>query len=113
MIHRPLETELPTEGVSHDAAIRKQVVFRHGEIPGITQLALSTLEPGQSTSPHAHEDMSEIYLVVSGRGTFEIDGKQIDVGPGEHLAVLPGENHAVTAKGHRPLVLRYFGVVAS
>ena len=43
-------------------------------------LAEATLTPGQSTQRHYHALSEEIYLLVAGGGTMELDGVSREVG---------------------------------
>ena len=38
-------------------------------------LAEATLEPGQATERHYHRRSEEIYVVLEGKGTLELDGE--------------------------------------
>ena len=43
--------------------------------------------------PH---DVDEVYVVLSGRGTLEVEGKSFDVGEGDALFVEAGAEHHFT-----------------
>ncbi|MEM0981151.1 MAG: cupin domain-containing protein [Cyanobacteria bacterium P01_H01_bin.58] len=103
---------IPQQGVSHNAAIRKQVMLRAGDLPHIIQFAQAHFESGQIAAAHAHEDMHEVFFVQSGRGTMTIDGEPHELAPGVCIAVAPGETHEVANTGAAMLVFTYFGVLA-
>ena len=42
---------------------------------------------------HHHENTTEIYIPVSGRGKLYIDGEELDLVPGESVMILPGTRH--------------------
>ncbi len=111
MILRSLH-DTPGEGVSHDSRVRKHVLLRAGELPGVTQLARATLAPGERTQPHAHPDMYEVFWVEGGAGTLVVDGAAYPVGPGTCAVVAPGEVHEWASTGPDGLVLTYFGLLA-
>jgi mannose-6-phosphate isomerase-like protein (cupin superfamily) len=98
------------EPVSHDASIRKRVLLRRGDVPGLTQLAQARFAPGQVASLHAHADMHEVFLVDSGVARFTIDGIAHRLEPGACIAIAPGERHEVANDGDIELVLTYFGI---
>ena len=98
------------EPVSHDAAIRKRVLLRRGDVPGVTQLAQARLAPGQAATAHAHRDMHEVFLVESGVARFTVDGVAHRLEPGDCIAIAPGERHEVANAGAEELVLTYFGI---
>lgn len=60
-------------------------------------LAEASLEAGQSTRRHYHAASEEIYLVVEGAGTLEVDGETCEVGPGDAILIPPGAWHELTA----------------
>jgi mannose-6-phosphate isomerase-like protein (cupin superfamily) len=60
-------------------------------------LAEATLAPAQATERHYHGHSEEIYLLLEGGGTMELDGEQRDVGPGDAVLIPPGARHQITA----------------
>lgn len=50
-----------------------------------------------------HKD--EIYYIVSGEGSYVLDGTQYDVGPGHALLTRPGSRHALQQRGEADLVV--------
>lgn len=101
---------LPAEPLSHDAHSTKQVAFRSGEIPHLTQFAQAHIPPGARLTPHAHRDMHEIFVVLSGRGLLWCDGTAHEVGPGSCIEIAPWETHAFENGGAEGLVVVYFGI---
>lgn len=101
----------PEEGVSHDPALTKRVLLRGGEVPHLAQLARTRLAPGQSTTPHAHAGMHEVFLVQSGAGELLIEGTPHPLHPGVCAVVEPGEVHEIRCNGEEELELVYFGLV--
>ena len=101
---------LSPEPLSHDADSAKQVVFRNGTIPHLTQLAQARIPPGARLTPHAHRDMHEIFIVLSGHGRLHCDGSTYTISPGACIQIAPGEVHAFENDDDGELVLVYFGV---
>ena len=60
-------------------------------------LAEATLEPGQATTRHYHAVSEEIYLLVGGGGTMELDGETRAVGEGDAILIPPGAWHELRA----------------
>ncbi|MEL6939282.1 MAG: cupin domain-containing protein [Cyanobacteria bacterium J06598_1] len=104
--------ELPIESVSHNAAIKKQVMLRMGELPHLTNFSQARFQPGQVAQAHAHTDMHEVFFVEEGEGAIAIDGKPYPLTPGTCIAVAPHESHEVSNTGTAELVLTYFGLRA-
>ena len=68
-------------------------------------LAEATLAPGQATTRHYHALAEEIYLLVAGSGTMELDGELREVGDGDAILIPPGAWHQITATGDEALRL--------
>jgi len=101
---------LPQESVSHDPRIKKQVILRRGQVPHLMSFSRSSMSPGQSTTPHTHADMVEVFLVQSGQGVLTVDGQNVTLSPDICATIEPGETHEISCDGDEPLVLLYFGV---
>jgi len=69
---------------------------------------LYCFEPGQAQSPHTHEGSDKIYLVVKGRGRFQIGDQEEELGT-EEIAIAPaGQRHGVLNPGPERLALLVF-----
>jgi mannose-6-phosphate isomerase-like protein (cupin superfamily) len=60
-------------------------------------LAEATLAAGQATERHYHRESEEIYFLLDGGGTMEVDGEERDVGPGDAVLIPPGAWHTLRA----------------
>src|SRR6266568_3722473 len=68
-------------------------------------LALVRIPKGKFLCPyHAHTAESELYLVVSGRGSVRDKDGTIEVGPGDAFFFQPGEAHQLTNAGDEDFV---------
>jgi uncharacterized cupin superfamily protein len=68
-------------------------------------LALVRIPKGKSLCPyHAHAAESELYLVISGRGSVRDKGGLTEVGPGDAFFFQPGEAHQLTNAGDEDFV---------
>lgn len=103
--------ELPEQGVSHNARIRKQVILENGEIGSITNYARALFPPGEKAGAHSHDDRVEIFTVEAGRGEIRIDDVAYVFSVGLTVVVEPGEVHEIVNTGNSELVLTYFGVI--
>jgi quercetin dioxygenase-like cupin family protein len=52
-------------------------------------------EPGATYEPHAHRHR-EVRIVLEGSITFDVDGSQIALGPGDRLDLAPMQTHGAT-----------------
>ena len=68
-------------------------------------LALVRITKGKSLCPyHSHSAESELYLVVSGRGSVRDKDRTTEVGPGDAFLFQPGEAHQLTNAGDEDFV---------
>ena len=112
MIYRHFN-EIPFEGVSHNPEIRKKVLIRHGELPGLTGFSQAVFSCGQKADAHSHDNMYELFFVECGTGVIQVDGADYPVSAGAVIVVAPGEEHEIRNTGDRPLVITYLGIPAS
>jgi len=68
-------------------------------------LAEATLEPGTATVRHYHRAAEEIYYLVEGAGTMEVDGAESRVRAGDAVLIPPGAWHRIAADPGGPLRL--------
>jgi mannose-6-phosphate isomerase-like protein (cupin superfamily) len=62
------------------------------------------LKPGSGIGYHEQKE-DEIYYVLSGHGSMTIDGKPLDVGPGDAILTRPGSSHGLKQVGADDLVI--------
>jgi mannose-6-phosphate isomerase-like protein (cupin superfamily) len=103
--------ELPSEAVSHNPAICKQVMLRPGDLLHLTNFSQARFPPGQIAAAHHHPDMYEVFFVQSGHGIITINQAPYPLTPGVCVAVEPGETHEVSNTGSEDLVITYFGIL--
>jgi uncharacterized cupin superfamily protein len=68
-------------------------------------LAIASIPKGKSLCPyHSHSAESELYLVISGRGSIRDKDGATEVGPGDAFFFGPGEAHKLTNAGEEDFV---------
>jgi mannose-6-phosphate isomerase-like protein (cupin superfamily) len=70
----------------------------------IRMLAELTLQPGSSIGKHNHESETEYYIILSGSGTVNDDGKDVPVKAGDTIITGNGASHSISNTGPVPLV---------
>lgn len=60
-------------------------------------LAEASLPTGCATQRHYHKLSEEIYFILEGTGTMEIDGESREVGPDDAILIPAGAWHQITA----------------
>ena len=84
---------------------------RHDNTDGlaIKEIGWMTLQPGASIGMHTHKDNEDVYVIVSGEGTFtDSDGKKTVVRDGDITIARPGDSHALANTGKAPLIFLNF-----
>ena len=84
--------------------IRELLSHRNSSIRN-QSLAEARLAPGSSTTPHHHPLTEEIYYILEGQGRMEIGDQTQTVGPGDAIAIPPGERHQIFNSGN--VVLKF------
>ena len=75
-----------------------------------SEVFIVELAPGEAPPPHQHDDMEQVFYVLSGQGRLVI-GEHSEtylVDPGDVVRVPPGTPHTIHALGDAPL--RYLAV---
>jgi len=103
-------TDTEWSQVSHNPAIRKRIILSQGELPGITTLSQAIFKPGDVATGHAHQDMSEVFLVAAGEGIIRINGQEYPLNPDIVAVAEPNDVHEIENTGDNPLILTYLGV---
>lgn len=103
---------IETERVSHDPGIIRRVLLGEDELPGSVRLSHALLVPGQQVTPHRHEDLFEIFYLLSGEGVLTVEDADYPIGAGSCFAIEPGEEHALVNIGSSDMALLYFGLFA-
>ena len=63
-----------------------------------------TLNPGCSIGYHKHDSETEYYFILSGTGTVNDDGKEVQVKQGDSVITGNGASHSIKNTGSAPLV---------
>ena len=79
----------------------KKVLFARDELqPGTVQMInWARLPAGSSFAAHYHEDMQEIFIIVSGEAEMAVSGETVVLGPGDAIAIDAGEVHRMNNRG--------------
>jgi mannose-6-phosphate isomerase-like protein (cupin superfamily) len=69
----------------------------------VQSLAEATLEPSEATERHYHRETEEIYFVIKGAGTMEVDGETQTIRPGDAVLIPAGAWHQLENDGSSEL----------
>ena len=77
------------------------IVLHSDETCQVKQLVVN---PGKRISLQSHKFRAEHWFIVSGQGVAELDGKEIDVGPGDSVDVPVSSKHRISSGNSQALV---------
>lgn len=83
------------EYVAEDRAIAKE--FMGPRSGGLKNLSIAEIRipAGVTVKKHYHLESEETYHIVSGSGVMHLDGEDRPIGPGQAVAILPGQWHTI------------------
>ena len=68
-------------------------------------VGLNAFEPGQQHALHAHAGQDKLYYVLEGRGHFLLEGRELEMKPGDLLVAPEGVPHGVHNSGTARLLV--------
>ena len=71
----------------------------------VLTMGQTVIYPTGSTTGHSHDDMEEVYYVISGEGEMVVGEDRYPIHAGDALYVPPGEFHTTFQKGNLPLTV--------
>ena len=85
------------------STIRELLAHRNSAIRQ-QSLAEARLAPGRATTPHYHEVTEEIYYILNGQAEMTLGEETRAVGPGDAIAIPPGQRHTIRNTGNEELI---------
>jgi mannose-6-phosphate isomerase-like protein (cupin superfamily) len=64
-----------------------------------------TLEPGCSIGYHQHNNETEYFFIISGSGTINDNGTEVQINAGDSIITGNGASHSIKNTGDVPLIL--------
>lgn len=86
-----------------DGSVIRELLAHRNSCIQKQSLAEARLPVGASTTPHYHPQTEEIYYILAGKGCLRIGGELRDVGPGDAIAIPPGQIHKISNLGDEVL----------
>src|SRR6266536_4548945 len=96
--------EVPAFTTKDGSEIRELLAHRNSVIRN-QSLAEARVPVGGSTLEHYHAKAEEIYYIIAGAGRMRIENETRDVGPGDAVAIPPGQRHKIWNTGNETLKL--------
>jgi quercetin dioxygenase-like cupin family protein len=80
-----------------------------GQVP---MLNWSQLAAGNSFRPHYHEDMQEVFVLLSGQVTMQVGNAAVTMNPGDTVIIEPTEIHQMTNASDELAEYLVFGIAS-
>ena len=74
-----------------------------GRNPKLKTFSLAKLLPGEQVGFHEHIGESESYYIISGKGVYNDNGAESEIGPGDVTFTPSGESHGIRNTGDEML----------
>ena len=100
-MHHPAAIRPEDHAVFSTEKMGKSTLFQSERL----LVGLNCFEPGQEHALHAHAGMDKVYHVVSGRGLFLLEGRELDMDAGTMLVAPEGVPHGIRNTGDARLVV--------
>ncbi len=110
-------TELALEPAAHedsrDPGCLKKILVRRADIPAgrLQMINWVLLKPQRAFEAHYHEKMTEIFIVLSGRATIEVDAVKDLLMEGDAVVIPPRCVHTMTALDDQAVQYLAMGIV--
>lgn len=89
---------VPAFTTKDGSEIRELLAHRNSVIRE-QSLAEARLPVGCATTPHYHPRTEEIYYILTGSALMQIGDERREIGPGDAVAIPPGQLHQITNTG--------------
>lgn len=71
-----------------------------------SEISFQHLNPGEgSTFLHSHKQHEELYIIVKGKGEYQVDGEVFPISEGSVIRVAPDGMRALRNNGTEPMVM--------
>lgn len=91
--------------ITKDGSEIRELLAARNSVIRNQSLAEARLEVGASTQEHYHKRTEEIYYITHGTAKIRIEGEMREVGPGDAIAIPPGQRHKLWNTGNQQLRL--------
>jgi len=104
--------EIDAGPVNHASGMMRKVLLGEGDLPASVRLSYALFQPGQAVEPHRHEDVYEVFYLLSGQGRLSVERRSMAIAAGSCFVIEPNETHALSNDGDVDMAVIYFGLLA-
>lgn len=110
--------EVETRPASHEdpraPAVLKKVLLTREDLQegGVQMINWSTLLPGKAFRKHCHDNMQEVFVIVSGHARILVDEEEAEISEGDAVVIPAGGVHTMENLGRDNVVFISLGIAA-
>ncbi len=95
-----------------DPGVLKRVLAGKSELLNgrVQMVNWSWLPAGRAFRAHYHEDLQEVFVIISGRAKMTVDGDTTELVAGDAIVIEPREVHSMSASGKQDVFYVVFGI---
>ena len=82
---------------SHGVGQKRVLLHAEETHTPLTQIAVTTLQAGETAEEHTHTTMEEYFFFLNGKAILTIQGKNLECQANDFVQVKSGENHSLQA----------------
>lgn len=108
--------DIPQAAASHEDArtpgVYKQVLLTLGDVQGgnLQMLNWATLPAGHAFNPHHHQDMEEVFVMITGSATIRVGDEEAVMTRGDVVVVPPLTDHSMINTSKEVVEYIVFGI---
>ena len=108
--------DLPVVPASHEdpknPGVLKKILIGRGVLPigEIPMVNIAFLGIGKSFALHYHEDMDEVFIVLTGKAIMKVGGREFMMGEHDAVVVPAGSTHEMHNKTDQSVTYLVFGI---
>lgn len=96
----------------NDPGVLKRVIATHEQLleGRVQMLNWARLPVGGEFQRHYHEDMEEVFVLVSGQASMTVETETVEMQPGDTVVIAPREIHSMKNRAEVPAEYLVFGI---
>lgn len=99
----------------NDPGALKKVLLKRDNIPAgrIQMINWAKIPVGKSFAPHYHENMVEVFIIMSGKVRVKIDSEEAFLEKGDMVVAMEGQVHTMTNLSDEDVEYITMGIITS
>ena len=94
-----LKTDIKLNNEGKEKMLKTNLADFEGWDPRVRLFSLVQVKPGEQVDYHMHMGESETFFILSGKGIYNDNGKDVEVAPGMVTFTPSGQGHSIKNTG--------------